>query len=320
MFCEVVIVGVGGFFKNVQDVFGNNSSKMPQKVLFLGLPGAGKTVLFCSAMDLLQRTFNEECGDDSLVYEQQSTDRFINETIRVYLKNQKWPPNTQGREVHEVSININKKKNMLIYKDYGGEAFLNVFKESKENKKSTEEGVDIQKEVGAELLEDIEDSSDLIIVLDAAELFDNTNKNLSDCLFNILKTIDTAQFKGKIALVFAKGDVIENREKLSVRKAFMDQQPNSYSRIRGRGNIEIFLVSAVKTVINNDGKRVPPMGYTTMKDSENVVAPFYWLFGLEKRSLLNEKKKDEDGQIETLSDLKTVEKDAPSKQTTGKNE
>lgn len=288
------------FKKNVQEVFGNNSNNLPHKILFLGLPGAGKTVLFCTAMDLLQRTFNEKCGSDNVVYEQLATDRFINETIRVYLRNQKWPPNTQGREIHKVSINIKSKKGYLIYKDYGGESFLNVFKEHQEEGAENEEDALVEKEIKEELLEDIDESSDLIIVLDSAELFDNTNRILSDCLFNILKVIDTIKYKGKVALVFAKGDVVENKEESSVRRAFMDQQPNSFARIRGRGNIGIFLVSSVKTVINNDGKRVPPIGYSTLSDSENILTPFYWLFGLENSKTLKEMS-SESGEQEGLN-------------------
>ena len=42
------------------------------------------------------------------------------------------------------------------------------------------------------------------------------------------------------------------------------------------------LVGAVNTVVNDDGVPVPPKDYSSVRDSENVLAPLCWLLGLEE--------------------------------------
>ena len=128
-----------------------------------------------------------------------------------------------------------------------------------------------------------------MLVLDASLILDVVDMELSACLFNLLTQIKSSGFSGRLALVFTKADLLREIEGFSVEEAFKSQQPNSFARLREIGGYSLFLVSAVKCDVNDDGVPVPPRGYSSMKDSENVVAPLCWLLGLENDVFRNPK-------------------------------
>ena len=291
--------------------FFKNKSQAPidnDNVIVIGLPGAGKTVFFCVSMDVFQRKCNDMDDDFGVVFEEHRTERMVRHTVDVLLRNQKWPENTSGSDTHRVSVFAKGKKVSLVYKDYSGEAFMKAFGDSAavENtlpETTGETGAEAQFE--KELLKEISSARGIVLVLDASLILDVVNMQLSACLFNLLTQIKNSDFSGKLALVFAKGDLIRDIQGFSVEEAFKNQQPNSFARLREigrrkRGSLSsltqsygftssqekerngLFLVIAVKCVVNDDGVPVPPKDYSSVRDSENVLAPLCWLLGLEE--------------------------------------
>lgn len=269
------------------------------RVIIIGLPSSGKTVFFCTGMDALQRRFNELEGWGSVIYEDPETEEFVTTVVNSELRNQKWPESTGAARENRVSIRCKNKKMTLLYREYGGEAFLEAFKwtDSKgadrdifdaalsQEKKATGKALKV------ELLEDVKAASDIVLVLDSSMILNTVDRDLSVCLFNLLTTIRGSGFSGRIAVVFTKGDILGDLKTFSFEDAFKRQQPNSYARLREMGRYKMFIVSPVKCdVSDEDGRYVPPQGYSSLKDSENILAPFCWLLGLnesEKTELEN---------------------------------
>ena len=265
--------------------FEGQTDILKQNVILIGLPGAGKTVYFCVSMDVLQRKCNDLDKSFGVIFEEQKTERMVRNTVDILLRNQRWPENTSGSETHGVSISVKGKKLTLIYKDYSGEAFMHAFGEPsllKIEQTETPEDNNPDTIFVKELLEDVASSNGIILVLDASLILDVVNMELSACLFNLLTQIKKSNFSGKLALVFAKGDLLHELKGVSVEEAFKKQQPNSFARLREIGQYNLFLVSAVNCVVNDDGASVPPLDYSSMEDSENVLAPLCWLLGLEE--------------------------------------
>jgi len=283
----VIILIVNRYNKDMQA-----SNVQSKNVLFIGLPGAGKTVYFCVSMDVLQRKCNDMDSSFGVVYEEHRTERMVRNTVDVLLRNQQWPENTSGSETHHVSISVQGKKMSLVYKDYAGEAFMRAFGDSaafEDTLPEATEHVDGDDRFVNELLKDVVSASGIVLVLDASLILDVVDMELSACLFNLLTQIKSSGFSGRLALVFTKADLLREIEGFSVEEAFKSQQPNSFARLREIGGYSLFLVSAVKCDVNDDGVPVPPRGYSSMKDSENVVAPLCWLLGLENDVFRNPK-------------------------------
>ena len=262
-----------------------NANATASKVIIIGLPSSGKTVFFCTGMDALQRRFNELEGWGSVIYEEPGTEGFVTTVVNSELRNRRWPENTRGKSEHRVSIRCKNKKMSLLYRDYSGEAFLAAFggtdQTAVEAVFSQEKDVD-GKMIKDELLEDVKAASDIVLVLDTSMIMNSVNRDLSVCLFNLLTTIKESGFSGRIAVVFTKGDILGDLNAFSFEDALKRQQPNSYARLREMGRYKMFMVSAVKCDVDTDGKYVPPVGYSSLKDSENVLEPFCWLFGLNR--------------------------------------
>lgn len=266
--------------KKVREAYDQRDS-----VMLIGLPEAGKSVYFCVAMDLLQRKCNDMQDGFSVIFEDHKTERHVRNTVDVLLRNQKWPPNTPVRETHNVSISIKGKKTPLTYKDFSGESFMRAFGNiTSPNIASTESAEDTTQEdqLTNELTKDIVSAKGIILVLDSSLIMDTVNLELSACLFNVLTLIKHSNFTGKLAIVFTKADLIRDIVGFLPEEAFKSQQPNSYARLREIDGYRLFLVSAVRCIVNNDGVSVPPLGYTSSSGSENVLAPLCWLLGVEE--------------------------------------
>lgn len=263
----LAIIAIGFYVKRIK--------KPPhKKIIFLGLPNSGKTVLFSVAMDYLQKKMNKASEKNYIAYGNYETARFINQAIATIRDKQRWPANTQGKEDHLVKILCNGKRNSLTYKDYGGEVFLDAFKGVEPSK-----NIIIDNGLKEELRNDIKDSDAIVLVVDSSLISNKQDEALFTSFFNLLSLIEESRFKGKLALTFSKGDVLHTGQDVSAaKKAFSRQQPNNWAKFLAlKCKKEIFVVSAVEAVINEEGRQVPPSGFSQEKHSRNLLAPFVWI-------------------------------------------
>lgn len=284
----IFIIGVIFLFAKFIDghAEGVSGFSVSRNVLLIGLPNSGKTVFFSVGMDMLQRIFNELPRGHAVIFEDAQTDQTVRETIAEVLRRQKWPAITLGHKEHRVAIKCGDKSLNLTYTDYSGEAFLGAFNPEKapgafgEEEENQFPGVIEAEDVKNQLREDIKKSGDILLVIDASMILDAVHRELSVCLFNLLRFIEEFSFSGRLAMVVTKGDLARGIENFSVEQAFKEQQPNSFAFLRERENFRIFLVSAVNCEIDSEGNHVPPKGYSSVRNSTDMLDPFSWLLGL----------------------------------------
>jgi hypothetical protein len=268
-----------GVAKITNAASGAFGKRVRQTVLVLGLPEAGKTVCFNVMIDRLRRLFNADdttgrytvkCLDDE-------TEERISDVI-TKLKKGKWPETTSGFETSQINIAYVNKKNSyvekeLICQDYGGEVLESATGESGETAAPVETAESFKA--------DIETASNIILVMDSTMLGEKSGNEKNKKFVRILRRLlsmlgDTGKAR-KIALIFAKGDMLDDETRNDVRKLFEEQYPGAYSSFRGMGaQFKMFLVIAVKC----PDMMTPPKDFDPRIHSEGLIEPIEWLLDI----------------------------------------
>jgi GTPase SAR1 family protein len=254
-----------------------------QAVLMIGLPEAGKTVYLNVMIDRLRRLFNayDNTGRYAVKCLDDETEGRIGNVI-AYLKNRKWPKRTwqaitSGSEISQIKIAYVNNKNKyvekeLICQDYGGEVLESATGESSAESAAPKEAVE-------SLNASIETASNIMLVMDSTMLGEKSgDKKFDRILRRLLTQIENAGKTSKIALIFTKGDMLDNETRNDVEKLFEEHYPSAYSSFRSMGvQFKIFLVAAVKC----PDLRTPPKDFDSAKHSEGLIEPIEWLLDIQ---------------------------------------
>lgn len=261
--------------------------------IIIGPKGAGKTVFFVSAVDLLQRSIQEKDTLDKKLhrvlkkiehveYLNRKTADFIRKTVGS-LKQQAWPaetaPSQAGNDHYEVLIKYKRlgfwpHLERLILLDYPGGVFTKFF--AKEDSDPTESA---QYDDGvSELEKNIASSRRIFVLLDSVDIYNGGSELIVHCLFKFIDVIREKNVsKSRIAVLFTKSDLIVDQTfcpESKLKKCY----PNEWGRLNSAG-VKFFKVSAVrKTEMNKDGVRVPVRGFSTSQ-SHGIIEPLIWVLG-----------------------------------------
>jgi len=275
---STLLEGVARITNVASDAFGKRAQPA---VIVIGLPEAGKTVCFNVMIDRLRRLFNadDNTGRYTVKCLGDETEERVSD-VMTELKKRKWPEATSGFETSQINIAYVNKKNghvakELICQDYGGEVLESATGESPGESAAPEEAVE-------SLKADIKTASNIMLVMDSTMLGEKSgnekNKKFVRILRRLLSLIENAGKARKIALIFTKGDMLDDETRNDVKKLFEEQYPGAYSSFRGMGaQFEIFLVTAVKC----PDMMAPPKDFDSRIHSEGLIEPIEWLWDIE---------------------------------------
>jgi hypothetical protein len=262
------------------DLLASPFKEKEEDILAIGLSDAGKTVFLNVMLDKLQRLFNayEGKGKFFVRYDDEETQNRVSD-VTGRLRESKWPDATAKYEISHVTITctdlggktVEKK---LVYSDYGGEVLAGLSPNESDASSADPEAVDnLKKSVGS--------ASKIMLVLDATMLGEKTgnerDKTFSRILRQLYEAVQNAQKAEKIALIFTKGDMLDEETKNNAEKLFRDRYSNAYSDFKSTQiKFKAFLVTAVKC----PDLRTPPKDFDSAKHSEGLIEPMEWLLDI----------------------------------------
>jgi GTPase SAR1 family protein len=247
-------------------------------VLVIGLPNAGKTVFFNVMLNKLQHLFNAYEGKFFVRYDNDETQNRVSDAIE-RLRESKWPDVETKYEISHVTIACTDNRGKpvekkLAYVDYGGEVLAGLSPAEADALSADSEAVDnLKKSVGS--------ASKIMLVVDATMLGEKigneSDKNFSRILQQLLEAVQNANKAKKIALIFTKGDMLDEETKNNAEKLFRDRYRNVYSYLKStQVKFKAFLVTAVKC----PDLRTPPKDFDSAKHSEGLIEPIEWLLDI----------------------------------------
>ena len=280
-----------------------NGSKMKATpYIIIGPKGAGKTVFFVSAVDLLLRCIIEKKGKrpvkkvpdkkiskalkniTDVEYLNQKTADFIRKNIEG-LEQQVWPaetvPSQVDNEHYEVQITQTfriffTRVRPLILLDFPGGAYTALFGNSEDLDPTHYRQYD---GIGQQMENYLESALGIFVLLDCGDLYNGGSDVIAHCLHKLIDVIRSKKASNrKIAFLFTKGDLIVDPNFCPESK-LKDCYPNEWGRLNSVG-ARFFKVSSVKaTTMNKDGERIPVQGFNTSQ-SDGILEPLIWVLGI----------------------------------------
>ena len=249
---------------------------MPSFV-FVGPPGAGKTVYFICAMDRLTRDLVERPRkgitlrhDDALTLKRQVK-------ALADMRSGIWPDKSiESMELFFIldettaffGFPLWTKTMKLVYHDYPGEVFEAAFGSQNQESPHYEEDAEM-------LRNEVVNAAGLFLIIDTTCLFDGVDNVYYEKLFSLLQTIDAGNHRRRIAVIFTKKDVFSTCEDVDPMKMVRDCYPSAWVLLN-RWNARYFFVSAVANpFLDRNGRQLPPKGYDTT-NSEGLIEPLIW--------------------------------------------
>lgn len=261
--------------------------RTPKHIVFVGPPQSGKTVYFAAVVDRLTRQSSEYGAKLSLHAANMESMQFVDDVVD-NLSRQVWPPEGGAKEAHGTLEYHLKKKGWLWSRqstlrccDFAGEAFQGAFGDQKVA------SVDVSSDLIAKLKEDIEYASGVFYVVDAIKLHHGKCRVTRDCLFGLANEL--RKQRKPVGIIFTKRDVFDGQA-FEPQEKLRREYPDAWAKL-SEIRAQCFFVSSIgETVVNNDGERVPPKGYTSDR-AKHLLEPINWMLGI--RTVCAESEGDE---------------------------
>ena len=256
-----------GLMQQIGGVFSRGKEK--KEIILIGLPNSGKTVFFCTGMELLQRRFNK-LSNYCITYPDLATQNMVSDVIKD-LRAQKWPAKTMEVQEACARISFENHEREIICRDHGGGAFSKTFLSGKIDEYMGNE---------KEYLKDIKTASSVALIIDSAMLNEEVEDCFYDGLYNMINAIKRNKFR-RFAIIFTKNDLTKLTP-LKAEEKFESLCPNTYANLKKlRKEYRFFSVSSVRCV-NEAGNFIPPRGYSPLEHSEGLDDTLCWLLEMEK--------------------------------------
>lgn len=270
-----------------------------RSILFIGAPGAGKTVFFATAVDRFRvrrnhpnnsrrlfSTVRKAIGqyvppEVKLGPADAKTLDFLDDLLRE-LKSGRWPAKTVGFQEYQVNASLTRTLTngqvCIRFLDYAGEVFLSALKDAT---KPATDGSPEQR-----LRYELAETDAICMIIDPQSLKSGgassceRGKLLQMAFLEAIKFSAERKRDLKIAVVFSKSDLYENlpigrNENLA--KLMEELAPWVWGQVEDRQK-RLFRVSCVRAVVDpQTGKKVPPRGWTS-DSSLGVDEVIWWLF------------------------------------------
>jgi hypothetical protein len=246
-------------------------------VLVLGLPDAGKTVFFNVMLDRLQRLSNAYNGKSKFLVQYGNETKERVSAVIGRLRESEWPDATTEYEISDVmiactSISGKTVEKKLVCADYGGEVLAKAAgfsPEESDTSSADPKAVD-------NLKKSVESASMIMLVMDTVMLGEKPgNEAGNDNMFS--RIFQDAEKVERIALIFTKGDMLDEETKNSAENFFINRYPNTISQFKSmQVKFKAFLVTAAKC----PDLRTPPKDFDSGKHSEGLIEPIEWLLDI----------------------------------------
>lgn len=253
---------------------------MPSFV-FVGPPGAGKTVYFMCAIDRLTRNLLERSSKEVTLRTEDAVTLRRHTRALAEMRSGNWPDKSfesvelffiLERTTAFLGIPLWTQTEKLVYHDYPGEVFDAAFGGDQSDSLHYSEDA-------GRLRTEISNASGLFLIIDTTYLFDGVDDIYYEKLFSLLKFIDTGQKRRRIAVIFTKKDIFASHQSLEPMKMLQERYPNAWVLLKN-WKAKYFFVSAVANpYLDENGSLSPPNGYDTT-NSEGLIEPLAWALDL----------------------------------------
>lgn len=252
-----------------------------RNLLFVGPPGAGKTVFFST---MVNRLVNQAIIRGSLLscIPKDFQSRQFVESVLHSLKEQVWPKEGGAIEAFgELEYTLTCKgwlydlEFSLTCCDYAGETFIAAYG----NRDKLD--IDVDEEQVRRLKKQVDTADIVFLIGNAVSLHDGKCRDFAASLFGA--AISLIKKHIRTAFILTQKDEFEGLDFAEEGGRLVVMYPDLYAALL-KIHAEFFWISSVTAVTDAHGRRVPPKDYDSSRNSIDLLAPINWALALPETS------------------------------------